>query len=274
MKIQNIKVNIPVSSIDWNISLQDSDNIICVIDKNDGDKGFLRLFEILFRLDIKYVSDYLLGNGSIQCIGQKYQEPFLISLKGVKEPKTDEIAGKKVIGKQCVAEETFLLSENLNNIFQNYKYSKSYREFLYPHNIFKYYRVFAIYDDSFNSIVEEIDREPLLNDSDWEILEKAADKYSQATDDIIKDDKRSNIKVLDWLNSLSFIKHLCESLGVDGNIPIVLCADCLHKDMRKILEDKTSLIFEALRKIGTQVFILLDTSNEIIERNCDKVIRL
>ena len=274
MKIQNIKVNIPVSSIDWNISLQDSDNIICVIDKNDGDKGFLRLFEILFRLDIKYVSDYLLGNGSIQCIGQKYQEPFLISLKGVKEPKTDEIAGKKVIGKQCVAEETFLLSENLNNIFQNYKYSKSYREFLYPHNTFKYYRVFAIYDDSLSSLEEEIGMDILLNDFDWEILKKAAEKYYPSTEDIRKDAVWSNRKVLDWLNSLNFIKYLCESLDIDGNIPIVLCADCLHEDMRKILEDKTSLIFEALRKIGTQVFILLDTSNEIIERNCDKVIRL
>ena len=122
MKIQNIKVNVPEYSIDWDISLQDSDIITCIIDNNAGDKGFLRLFEVLFRLDVKDVSDNLLGNGNIQCIGQKYQEPFLIALNGRKDLKTDEIAGKKVIGKQCTTEETFLLSENLNNIFQNYKY--------------------------------------------------------------------------------------------------------------------------------------------------------
>ena len=97
MKIQNIKVNVPESSIDWNISLQDSDTITCIIDNNACDKGFLRLFEVLFRLDVKHVLDYLLGNGNIQCIGQKYKEPFLIALNGRKDLKTDEIAGKKVI---------------------------------------------------------------------------------------------------------------------------------------------------------------------------------
>ena len=269
MRLQNIKANIPEISIDWDINFQESDNIICIIDTKKAKFSFLHLFGLLLQLDIQHVKQYLCENGTIQCIGQKSQEPFAIYLKAKKEIKTDLLEDKKAVGTQSIVEETYLFSEQLNNMFQNYKYAKSWREFLYPRSIYTHYRVFYI-DGNADTLAEEISKkENRLTEEDFDILVEEAEKYPSLNDDICDYDIKA------WLDKLNFIKYLYESLGFDGNIPIILDAYDLYRDFKEVLENvKNSWIYDELKKISGQIFILLDEGNTNIEKHCDKVIRL
>lgn len=306
MRIKSLTANDVFGIKDLSIELQETDDIICVIDENENpfdDHAFMRVMESLF-LNVFYHADFLCGNGEIRCLCERFNQNFLITLKGKKEQTEIIYRDKKWTGQTNGVEETCFCGEEVGGKFK-WVLRTDYREILYPSEL----REFCIYDKNLaNNAMEEIvggihskfsdsawlseeeggllksktqeylaecegvpflEGQPLTMNAKGELIFQ--ERYSILdAEEYFSKDEYARIQFLYWLASVHLSKRLCETLRHDGDLPIFIKGlfEQLDKDTNK------AFLFEEMRKTGRQVFILLNAPDENVEKYCDKTVRL
>lgn len=312
MRIKNLKVNDVFGIKNLDVEFSETDKIICVVEKyKESDEipfeenALLRVMETLF-LDYRYYGmDYLCENGEIQCLCEKYEKNFFISLKGKNELLKTTYQGKKMIGQKVGVEETCYFDEDASKEMQ-WMARKDYREFLYPRDMAEYCKsngtMGSAMEEVVNSINSQFSDSGWLTEAEWMILQEKLQKYLNAFEGIpflkgqpltinqkgelkfqnnydvfsieaetyFHEDEYIFIQFLYWLAALDLMKQLCADIGRDGNLPIFI-AEVFEK-----INDSTDkvLLLSALRRTGRQVFIFLNSPDETIEKYCDKVIEV
>lgn len=308
MRIKKLKVNDVFRIKNLDVEFSDTDNIICVIEKyKDEDElpfgsRVLDILENLF-LDTFYKERCLYGNGEIQCLCEKYEKNFLISLKSKSELAQMTYNGKKMIGQKVGVEETCFFDEALSKEMQ-WEARMDYRAFLYPRDMVEYCKSSGATSCAMEEVVSSIDSQfsdsGRLLEVEWEILKERTPKYlaelegipfiegqpltinrkgellfqnrydmlSNEAEEYFSEDEYARIVFLYWLTTLNLIKWLCGDIGRDGDLPIFI------EDFFEGLEKgkDNSFLFEELRKTERQVFIFLTSHDENVEKYCDKVV--
>ncbi len=305
MRIKNLKINDVFGIKNLDVEFSDTDNIICVIEKykDEDELPFgSRVLDVMESLFLNTISG-LYGYGEIQCLCEKYDKDFLISLKGKNELLETTYQGKKMIGQKVGVEETCFFDEDLSKEMQ-WVARMDYREFLYPRDMAEYCKSSGAISNAMDEVVSSIDSE--FSDSgrllaeEWKILKEKTQKYlaefegvpfiedepltinrkgelmfqdrydmlSEETEKYFNQDEYLRIEFLYWLATLNLIKRLCADIGRDGNFPIFITDFFERLDKGK----DNDLLFEELRKTGRQVFILLSNRNLSVEKYCDKIV--
>lgn len=308
MRIKNLKVNDVFGIKNLDVKFSETDNIICIIEKyKDKDElpfgsHVLDIVERLF-LDSSVGGTYLCGNGEIQCLCEKHEKNFLISLKSKSELVQTTYNGKKMIGHRCGVDETCFFDEELNEDMR-WMARMDYREFLYPRDMAEYCKSNGVHSNAMEELVSSIDWEFLdsgwLSLAEWEILKEKTQKYlaefeeipliegqpitinrkgelmfkdkydmlSNEAEEYFREDEYERIVFLYWLATLNLIKRLFADRGRDCDLPIFVVDFFEELDSSK----DNSLLFEELRKTERQVFIFLTSHDENVEKYCDKVV--
>lgn len=312
MRIKNLKVNDVFGIKNLDVEFSEADKIICFIEKyKDEDElpfgsRVLDILESLF-LDTFYKERCLYGNGEIQCLCEKYDKDFLISLKGKNELLETTYNGKKMIGKKVRVEETCFFDEDLSKDMQ-WMARMDYREFLYPRDMAEYCKSNGAIINAMEEVVSSVDSQfsdsGRLLEVEWEILKERTPKYlaelegipfiegqpltinrkgellfqnrydmiSNEAEEYFSEDEYARIVFLYWLTTLNLIKWLCADIGRDGDLPIFI--EDFFEKLDKDKDKDNSFLFEELRETGRQVFIFLNLSDEKIEKYCDKVVTI
>lgn len=312
MKIKNLKANDVFGIKNLDVEFSETDKIICVVEKyKESDEipfeenALLRVMETLF-LDYRYYGvDYLCENGEIQCLCEKYEKNFFISLKGKNELLKTTYQGKKMIGQKYDVEETCFFDEDASKEMQ-WMARSDYREFLYPRDMVEYCKsngtMGSAMEEVVNSINSQFSDSGWLMEAEWKILQEKSQKYlnafegipflkgqpltinrkgelmfqdrydmlSKEVEEYFSEDEYARIVFLYWLTTLNLIKWRYADIGRDGDLPIFVVDFFEELDSSK----DNSLLFEELRKTERQVFIFLTSHNENVEKYCDKVIEV
>lgn len=102
-------------------------------------------------------------------------------------------------------------------------------------------------------------------DGGYKVLNEVGENVEcLSTDELIR------AKFLSWTTAIGWIREAAESLGREGEYPVLAQGLLWGLDEGK---DK-KMLFDALRKMDAQVFILAEERNEELERYCDKVLIL
>ena len=307
MRIKSLQVKEAFGIKKTDVDFDEKDDIVCVVDEFEGDEcpfddphPFMSVMNALF-LSTFYEADYLRGNGEIQCFCERFEQSFLISLKGKREQAALTYQGKKMTGERKGVEETCFCGEEVGGKMK-WIIGADHREILYPSDMRDYCKFEKNSFLGLQDVIETIDLEcsafGWLTEEEWEILKRKMREYLAEFDGIpfiegqpiainrqgeltfqgrdfildcdkyFSEDEVSRIQFLYWLATLNMIKRLCEDIGRDGDLPVFV------EDFFEGLEQGKdhSFLFDEMRKTGRQIFIFLNKRNMEIEKNCDKIL--
>lgn len=306
MRIKHLKVDDACGIKNLDIEFCDADKVICIIDENENpfdEHAFMNVMERVY-LDIFYPADYLCGNGQIQCLCERFNQSFLISLKGKKLPTEIVYRDKKWTGQVNGVEEVCYCGEDVGGKLK-WIMRTDYREILYPTEMREYCTYNEkIINSAMQEIVGSIDDEcsafGWLTVEEWKILQEKMAQYLAEFEGVpfidgqpltfnrqgeltfggqcsilekqeyFNQDEYARIQFLYWLAVLNLLKRLCQDIGRDGDLPIFV--NGFFEKLDKQMDN--AFLFEEMRKTGRQVFILLHNRNERVEKYCDKVVNI